>query len=150
MSEKDVKRYKLICLLATGCGNREAAEQMGTSVSSIERLRGGIDFKRELSEAINQIYRNNLLQLTLGMSKAASELLRIIESTDTPDRVKLKAIEILFSQTKNLDLLALEERLNRMQEQFEARTVEQLDEDDDLASDLDDRLQLDSGDCRFM
>jgi len=131
MSEKDAKRYKLICLLATGCGNKEAAEQMGTSISTIERLRGGIDFKNELSEAINQIYRNNLLTLSLGMSKASSELIRIIESDDTSDRVKLRAIEILFAQTKNLDLLALEDRFNRMEEQvINSRIIEQPAEDD--------------------
>jgi transposase len=124
--EKEARRYKLICLLATGCSNKEAADQMGTSVSTIERMRQGIDFKSELSEAVNQVYRNNLLKLTLGMSKAASELLRIIESSDTPDRVKLKAIEILFAQTLNLDMLALEDKLNKLEKQVTLKSVEQL------------------------
>ena len=124
--EKEARRYKLICLLATGCSNKEAADQMGTSVSTIERMRQGIDFKSELSEAVNQVYRNNLLKLTLGMTKAASELLRIIESSDTPDRVKLKAIEILFAQTLNLDMLALEDKLNKLEKQVTLKSVEQL------------------------
>jgi len=124
--EKEARRYKLICLLATGCSNKEAADQMGTSVSTIERMRQGIDFRGELSEAVNQVYRNNLLKLTLGMSKAASELLRIIESSDTPDRVKLKAIEILFAQTLNLDMLALEDKLNKLEKQVTLKSVEQL------------------------
>ncbi len=124
--EKEARRYKLICLLATGCSNKEAADQMGTSVSTIERMRQGIDFKSELSEAVNQVYRNNLLKLALGMSKAASELLRIIESSDTPDRVKLKAIEILFAQTLNLDMLALEDKLNKLEKQVTLKSVEQL------------------------
>ncbi len=128
--EKEARRYKLICLLATGCSNKEAADQMGTSVSTIERMRQGIDFKSELSEAVNQVYRNNLLKLALGMSKAASELLRIIESSDTPDRVKLKAIEILFAQTLNLDRLAMEDRLNRLEEQLTLKSVEQPPYDD--------------------
>jgi transposase len=123
--EKEARRYKLICLLATGCSNREAADQMGTSVSTIERMRQGIDFKGELSEAVNQVYRNNLLKLTLGMTKATSELLRIIESSDTPDRVKLKAIEILFGQTLNLDCLVIEDRLNELEEQIRLRDIQQ-------------------------
>jgi hypothetical protein len=123
--EKEARKYKLICLLATGSSNKEAADQMGTSVSTIERMRQGIDFKSELSEAVNQVYRNNLLKLTLGMTKATSELLRIIESSDTPDRVKLKAIEILFSQTSLLDRLAMEDRLNRLEDQVTLRSVEQ-------------------------
>jgi hypothetical protein len=113
----DVRRYKIICYLATGCSNKEAAEQSGVSLSTIERLKRDADFKAELYEASHSIYRNGLLRLTLGIDKAASELLRIIESSDTPDRVKLKAIEILFSQASHLDSLALEERLNRLEEQ---------------------------------
>ena len=123
--EKDARRYKLICLLATGCSNREAADQMGTSLSTIERMRQGIDFRGELSEAVNQVYRNSLLKLTLGMDKAATELLRIMESADSPDRVKLKAIEILFGQTLNLDNLALADRLNELEEQIRLKSVEQ-------------------------
>jgi transposase len=115
----DAKRYKIICYLATGCSNKEAAEQAGVSLSTIERLKRDADFKTELYEAVHQIYRNGLLKLTLGIDKAASELLRIIESGDTPDRVKLKAIEILLAQTSNLDSLSLEERLNRLQEQID-------------------------------
>jgi len=98
---------------------------MGTSVSTIERMRQGIDFRGELSEAVNQVYRNSLLKLTLGMDKAATELLRIMESADSPDRVKLKAIEILFGQTLNQDNLALADRLNELEEQIRLKSVEQ-------------------------
>jgi hypothetical protein len=43
----------------------------------------------------------------------------------SPDRVKLKAIEILFAQTLNLDRLAMEDRLNRLEEQVTLKSVEQ-------------------------
>jgi hypothetical protein len=138
----DVRRYKIICYLATGCSNKEAAEQSGVSLSTIERLKRDADFKAELYEASHSIYRNGLLRLTLGIDKAASELLRIIESSDTPDRVKLKAIEILFSQASHLDSLALEERLNRLEEQVKRQEqvrflhpvqfVQSLDEDEEI------------------
>jgi hypothetical protein len=141
----DVRRYKIICYLATGCSNKEAAEQSGVSLSTIERLKRDADFKAELYEASHQIYRNGLLRLTLGIDKAASELLRIIESGDTPDRVKLKAIEILFSQASHLDSLALEERLNRLQEQIDrqeqirflhpVQLVQSFDEDERIDDD---------------
>ncbi len=138
----DAKRYKIICYLATGCSNKEAAEQAGVSLSTIERLKRDADFKTELYEAVHQIYRNGLLRLTLGIDKAASELLRMIESPDTPDRVRLKAIEILFAQTSNLDSLALEERLNRLQEQIERQEqirflhpVQSSDEDEEAEGD---------------
>ena len=127
----DIKRFTIICHLASGASNKEAAEQTGVSLSTVERLKRDVDFKAELTDAISQIYRSSLLKLTLGMSKAASELLRIIESTDTPDRVKLKAIEILFSQTLNLDQLVLEDKMNRIEELLKTRTIQQLDEDDE-------------------
>lgn len=113
--EKDIKRYRIICLLATGCSNKEAAEQAGVSLSTIERMKRDADFKAELADAIHQIYRGSLLKITLGMDKAASELVRIMESPETPDRVKLKAIEILFSQAGNLELMALEEKVNHLE-----------------------------------
>lgn|GEM_PF-5571819 len=127
----DIKRFTIICHLASGASNKEAADQTGVSLSTVERLKRDVDFKAELTDAISQIYRSSLLKLTLGMSKAASELLRIIESTDTPDRVKLKAIEILFSQTLNLDQLVLEDKMNRIEELLKTRTIQQLDEDDE-------------------
>ncbi len=123
--EKDALRYRIICYLATGCSNKEAAEQAGTSLSTVERLKRNANFRAELSEAVNQVYRASLLKLTLGMDKAASELLRIMESPDSPDRVKLKAIEILFAQTLNLDRLALEDRINQLEGQIRLRSVEQ-------------------------
>jgi transposase len=121
----DVKRYKIICHLATGCSNKEAAEKAEVSLSTVERLKRDADFKAELSKAINQIYRSSLMKLTLGMDKASTELLRIIESSDSSDRTKLKAIEILFAQTLNLDRLAMEDRLNRLEEQVTLKSVEQ-------------------------
>jgi hypothetical protein len=45
--------------------------------------------------------------------------------SDTPDRVKLKAIEILFGQTLNQDNLALADRLNELEEQIRLKSVEQ-------------------------
>ncbi len=117
----DVKRYRIICLIATGCSNKEAADQAGVSLSTIERLKRDADFKSELHQAINQVYRNGLLRLALGMDKAAEELLKILESPDTSDRVRLRAIEILFAQAGNLDTLVLGERINRLEQEVAAR-----------------------------
>lgn len=148
----DVTRYTIICHLASGASNKEAADQAGVSLSTVERLKRDVDFKAELSDAINQIYRSSLLKLTLGMSKAASELLRIVESPDTPDRVRLRAIEILFAQTLNLEMVALDDKMKRLeaqlQEQQRFRAIEPDDSDLDLTE--GDRLQLESADCRFM
>lgn len=130
--EKDAKRCRIICLLATGRSNKEAAEQAGVSLSTIERLKRDADFRVELSEAVGQVYRSSLLQLTLGMEKASSELLRIINSPDTPDRLKLRAIEILFAQAGNLDTMALNDKFNRLEEKVrQVRTVQQTADDDD-------------------
>jgi len=128
--EKDLKRYRLICLLASGASNREASIEMGVSVSTIERLRQGVDFQNELTEAISRVYHSSLMQLTLGMSRAATELRKIIESDSTPDRVRIKAIEVLFSQTANLDNMTIELRLKELEERVRLRDIHQPPYDD--------------------
>jgi len=117
--DKDAKRYEIIGYLATGCTNKEAAQKAGVSLSTIQRLKRKADFKQELSMAVNSVYRSVLTQLTSGIGKAVKELLPSIESPDTPDRVKLKAIEILLTQAANANDLALEQRISEMEKQFD-------------------------------
>jgi transposase len=127
----DIKRFTIICHLASGASNKEAADQAGVSLSTVERLKRDVDFKAELTDAISQIYRSSLVKLTLGMNRAAEELLRIVEASDTPARVRLEAIKILFSQTSNLSTLTLEDKMNRIEEQLKARTIQQPEDDED-------------------
>lgn len=97
------------------------------SLSTIERLKREAGFKHELSRAVNQVYRNGLTQLALGIDKAVSELLRIIESPDTQDRVKLKAIEILLTQAANANNLALEQRISSLENTISPRNALSID-----------------------
>lgn len=115
----DAKRYKIICFLATGCTNKEAAHLAGVSLSSVERLKRDQAFKSELSTAINEIYRAGLTRISLGFDRAITELLRIIDSPSTNDRTKLKAIEILFKQADAADTLALQDSLRRLEEKID-------------------------------
>lgn len=114
----DAKRYKIVCLFATGCTNKEVAKLAGVSLSSIERLKRDPSFKSELSTAINQIYRAGLTRISLAFDRAITELLRIIESQQVSDRTKLKAIEILFKQADAADTLALQDRVSELENQF--------------------------------
>jgi hypothetical protein len=125
--DKDAKRYKIICYLATGCTNKEAAQKAGVSLSTIERLKREAGFKQELSRAVNQVYRNGLTQLAMGIDKAVSELLRIIDSPDTQDRVKLKAIEILLTQAAHANNLALEQRISSLENRISLRNALSID-----------------------
>ena len=117
VSMDDAKRYKIVCLFATGCTNKEVAKLAGVSLSSIERLKRDPEFKSELSTAINQIYRAGLTRITLAFDRAITQLLEIIDSKEVPHRTKLKAIEILFKQADAADTLALQDRVSELEKQ---------------------------------
>ena len=113
--ELDAKKYKIICHLATGCTNKEAAERAGVSLSTVERLKRHPAYKQEFAQAVKEIYKAGLTRLSLGIDTAVSELMRIIESPDTSDRVKLTAIQVLLSNAKEIRQWELEERLETVE-----------------------------------
>lgn len=97
--ELDPTKHKVILLLATGISVREVAEKTGISSSTINRIKSDPNCRKKLREAVDAIFHSGLSKLFLGIELAINKLIEIIESEETPDRTKLRAIEILLNSS---------------------------------------------------
>lgn len=99
--ELDPTKHKVILLLATGLSVREITKKTGMSSSTINRMKADPNCRKKLSEAIDVIFHSGLSKLSLGVEIAINKLIEIIESEETPDRTKLRAIEVLLNSSIN-------------------------------------------------
>lgn len=120
MERLSVKQYLAITHLAAGLTNDQAAESVGVSPSSIDKWKKRKDFQLLLRESVRRVYDAAIAELCCGSIDAAKELRRIISNPEAPDRVKIAAIQVLFSQLQNSRTWEIESRI----EQLEARLDE--------------------------
>ena len=115
MSEFTAKQQIALCQLAAGATNSEAAVQAGVSLSCVEKWKAKPDFQKSLKEAVSCVYDAAIAELVSGSREAAKELKRIISDPDVSDRVKVSAIQTLFSTAEKCKQWQLEARLERVE-----------------------------------
>jgi len=96
-AEPSPLRDKIVLLLATGLSAEKIANQLGVSRSTVDRTKADKYYAGKLSLATDALYGVALAKLSLGVESAIDKLTEIIENPDSPNRDKLKAIEILLN-----------------------------------------------------
>jgi hypothetical protein len=115
-----VKQYLAITHLAAGATNLQAADAVGVSESSIEKWKRRADFQLLLKESVRRVYDAAIAELACGAIDSARELRTIINNPDAPDRVKIQAIQVLFSQLQNARNWEFENRVERLEAMLDA------------------------------
>ncbi|MBW4505653.1 MAG: helix-turn-helix domain-containing protein [Scytonematopsis contorta HA4267-MV1] len=120
MEQLTVKQYLAITHLAAGATNLQAADAVGVSESSIEKWKRRADFQLLLKESVRRVYDAAIAELACGAIDSARELRTIINNPDAPDRVKIQAIQVLFSQLQNARNWEFENRVERLEAMLDA------------------------------
>lgn len=94
-----------------------AIKTAGISRSTAYRYLEDADFKRELQKAKGECISDTIRYLQGRYTRCAQHLVRIIEKQDTPDQVRINAINTVFQNCKNLiDACEIEERMRQIEE----------------------------------
>lgn len=95
------KQAKALALLASGSSNTEVANAVGVSLRTIELWKSQPEFKTHLASLGSKLLDLAFIQLSAHIDEVNSELLRIILSPDTNDRVKVSAIQTYYNILNN-------------------------------------------------
>jgi predicted peroxiredoxin len=90
-----------LCMLAAGIPVAQVASTLGIARSTIYTWENDPKFEKKLNRAVERIYQAALSELVCNASKATQELVRIIESEDVPERVKISAISTLLTHIRH-------------------------------------------------
>jgi len=115
MNELPLKQYLAVAFLASGNSTAETAKALNISESSVEKWRCKEDFKKALREASKGIYDAAIAKLSFKAVECADELSRIATDSEVPDRVKISAIQLVFSQLEKARNWELEARLETIE-----------------------------------
>ena len=124
MSEFSAKQQVALCRLAAGGTNSEAAEAAGVSLSCVEKWKAKPDFQKSLKDAVGYVFDAAIAELVAGSRDAAKELKRIINDQNVTDRIKVSAIQTLFSTAEKCKQWQLEARLERVEALLDAESEE--------------------------
>lgn len=124
MSEFNAKQQVALCQLAAGATNAEAAAAAGVSLSCVEKWKQKPDFQQQLKTAVMGVFDAAIAELVSGSRDAAKELKRIIGDPNVSDRVKVSAIQTLFSTAEKCKQWQLEARLERVEGLLDAESTE--------------------------
>jgi len=124
LSEFNAKQQVALCQLAAGATNSEAAAAAGVSLSCIEKWKAKPDFQKSLKDAVSHVFDAAIAELVAGSRDAAKELKRIINDPNVSDRVKVSAIQTLFSTAEKCKQWQLEARLERVEALLDAESEE--------------------------
>jgi transposase len=124
LSEFNAKQQVALCQLAAGATNAEAAAAAGVSLSCVEKWKARPDFQKSLKDAVSYVFDAAIAELVSGSRDAAKELKRIISDPNVSDRVKVSAIQTLFSTAEKCKQWQLEARLERVEGLLDAELTE--------------------------
>jgi len=124
LSEFSAKQQVALCRLAAGGTNSEAAEAAGVSLSCVEKWKAKPDFQKSLKDAVGYVFDAAIAELVAGSRDAAKELKRIINDQNVTDRIKVSAIQTLFSTAEKCKQWQLEARLERVEALLDAESEE--------------------------
>lgn len=123
-----VAQYRALAVLASGGTVAEAANESGSSVSSINKWKNRADFKTLLNESGSKVFDAAITRLTLHSTYAVNELCDIVYNPDVPIRTKLQAITTVLSFASNAKTSVLEARLQKLEDIIHGTNGEQTPE----------------------
>jgi hypothetical protein len=115
LEELTPKQCIALTCLAAGSSNQQAASAAGVALRTVEGWKANPQFKKMLRTAVNQMLDAALAELVAGSGDAARELKSIINDPETPSRIKIRAIEVLFENCVKVKSWYLEDRLNTVE-----------------------------------
>jgi hypothetical protein len=115
LEELTPKQCIALTSLAAGASNKEAAEAAGVALRTIESWKSKPHFQGMLRTAVNKMLDAALAELVAGSQEAAKELRGIITNPETPSRIKVTAIGVLFDNAVKVKNWHLEDRLTRVE-----------------------------------
>lgn len=103
ISEDDINpdHLEAIIMASLGYDVQVIADKCRVSYRTIQNWRSRPDFQRLVKQCTVKIFDRAISNISLGAESAAKELQSIIENSDTPVRLKLQAIGLMFSIGKN-------------------------------------------------
>lgn len=114
-----------LCLLAAGYPIETVAKSTGVTRQTITKWRKIPEFKRLLQESIAATFDIAIAELVIGSREAAQELKRIIADSDVPSKTKVSAINTLLNHAARAKDSILEQRLERLEGNFDGLDTEQ-------------------------
>ena len=111
----DGNKNRALCLLAAGYSRKQVAKQVGITEATLRGWARHPEFKKQLRNAVAEIYNSAIAELCSGSREAAQELRRIINDPDVSARVKISAISTLFSNAEKAKAGLLEDRLEALE-----------------------------------
>jgi len=102
--------------LCAGGTDAEAAKLANVSTRTISRWKSEPGFSRTMYAATNVLLESAVANLALGADDASKELVNIIKNPETPARVKLQGINILFSICYKAKEYRMEERIQALED----------------------------------
>ncbi len=115
MTNSEIKQHLAIVYLVSGKSTKDTAKVLDISESIIEKWRCKEDFKQKLREAIKEIYSAAIAKMSTTAVECAEELSRIATDSEVSDRVKISAIQLIFSQLEKARNWELEARLENIE-----------------------------------
>lgn len=98
---------------------KDIAKATGKTVRTINNYKRDKELMRILSERRAEFVKTAVSKMHFSMSRVTDELLKIIDSPDTPPATKVSAINTFFSQCKDWTTISeILERLQRIEENY--------------------------------
>jgi transposase-like protein len=91
-----VKENRALCLMAAGHDLKDIALEIGINRQVLYRWKNQPNFQKMLNKAVADAYDSAVAELAANAKFASSELIKIIQNVDTPTRVRVSAIELVF------------------------------------------------------
>lgn len=88
---------KALCLLASGKGVKEVADELNVSCKIIYDWQKKPTFQKMLNDGVMATYDAAIATLISGCELASKELIDIIKDKDTPTKIKVNAINTLLN-----------------------------------------------------
>lgn len=97
--KENINPEHLEAIVMSACGHsiQMIADKYDVSYRTIQNWRSRPDFQRLVKQCTVEIFDKAISNISLGAEAASNELQRIIEDADTPIRLKLQAISLIFS-----------------------------------------------------
>jgi hypothetical protein len=98
------RKHTFGALVAIGTTNGDMAAFLGISISTVIKWKHMKYPKLTRGEAASELARHVSSEMVLGMGLAYQELLAIITNEETPAPLKVKAIQLLFTVIKQMNV----------------------------------------------
>lgn len=119
----NLSQYKVITYLAAGYSIEHTEHLTGVPKKQIESWINSEEFNKLLIEASSKIFDSAISRLVAASETAVDHLIRILESDESSDRVRMQAIKMILEYSARAKDCQLENRLQALEEAISYRII---------------------------